>query len=141
MMVAKPLRDLINRFIVLTKEVEHVKDSKGNIIGHKLFVLEFNSNRDIEVWGATGRKDMGKEYILYLPRLTFGNYDSYFFEYSHLKGRKEQDFCINKYPEIKSVDDVECLDDTKVPEGFFISKKTSKKEFVNDEPQEEYIEF
>ena len=86
MMVAKPLRDIINRFIVLTKEVEHVKDLKGNVIGHKLYVLEFNSNKDIEHWGATGKKDNAKEYMLYLPRLTFGNYDSYFFEYSHLKG-------------------------------------------------------
>lgn len=142
MMVAKPLRDLINRFIVLTKEITHVKDIKGNVIGHKLYVLEFNSNKDIELWGSTGRKDNAKEYVLYLPRLTFGNYDSYYFEYSHLKGRYNQDFYIDKYPDITSIDDVEYIDDTEVPEGFLLSKKTTKKEVVEEASQQDnYYEF
>lgn len=145
MMVAKPLRDLVNRFIVLTKEVEHIRNSKGDVIGHKLFVLEFNSNKDIELWGSNGKTDKAKEYVLILDRLTFDHYDSYYFEYSHLKGRYNQDFNISTYPEIKSINEVELLDDTRIPDGFLIPKNVGNKKEEKQEKQvtieDEYYEF
>ena len=135
-LIAKNVRDLINRFIILTKPVIHLEDEKGNVIGHKLFILEFNSNMALERYLNSGNKAEASEYDLILERNTFDNYDSYFFEFLHLKGRENQDFRIIESPEIKDVEDVENLVSVDIPEGFFGGRKKSKEDLNEDDCEE-----
>lgn len=133
-LIAKNVRDLINRFIVLTKPVEHLKDVKGEVVGHKLFVLEFKSNIALERWLTNGKTDDCEEYELILNRKMYDNYDSYFFEFLHLKGRENQDFRIVVTDPVKTVDDVENLQDMTAPEGFHsnINKRNEEEKSIDD---------
>lgn len=126
MLIAKNVRDLVNRFILLTKEVEHIKDKDGNVIGHKLFVLEFKSNKDVELYDSTGNKNNAEEYILILDDCVFDNYDSWFFEFVHLRGRYKQDFHIEYYPDVTDIDELERLDSLLDPKDFYINSKEEK---------------
>lgn len=137
-LIAKNVRDLVNRFIILTKPVEHLKNDKGEVIGHKLFIVEFKSNVALEAWIKTGNKVNGEEYTLVLNRKTFDNYDSYFFEYLHLKGREDQDFRIVERNSVTSVDDVEELIGMEAPEGFY---KTSCKKITENTLEEDNEEY
>lgn len=135
-LIAKNVRDLINRFIILTKPVEHLKNNKGEVIGHKLFILEFHSNLGLEAWVKTGKKTDFEEYELILNRCMFNNYDSYFFEYLHLQGRENQDFRIIEKESISSIDDVENIASMTAPDGFY--KTSSKKTEEPPDTCEEY---
>lgn len=135
-LIAKNVRDLINRFIILTKPVEHLKNNKGEAIGHKLFILEFHSNLGLETWVKTGKKTDFEEYELILNRCMFNNYDSYFFEYLHLQGRENQNFRIIEKETISSIDDVENIASMTAPDGFY--KTNSKKTEEPPDICEEY---
>lgn len=138
-LIAKNVRDLVNRFVILTKPVEHIRNDKGIVIGHRLFVLEFKSNISLENWIKTGKKNDGEEYELLLKRCMFENYDSYFFEYLHLKGREMQDFRIEQSSQINSIDDVENLASMTAPDGFY---KTNKKQQEDStDLQDDYEEY
>lgn len=136
MLIAKNIRDITNRFIRLYKPCTHELDKDGNVCGHNLYVHEFHSNKDVEVWDSTGVEQNYEEYTLHLTKCYFDNYDSYFFRYFHLKGRSEQDFTIEKWPDITDIDDVEALTDEAgmtPPEGYY-KKKSDLKKGKSDPP-------
>lgn len=120
-------KKITNRFIYLYKECEEIKDLKGNVIGNKLFVLEWKHLRDVEYFERTTKKQNCEEYALLIDDVcVYDNYDSYYCRLLHLRGRENQDFRIEHFPEIKSLDDIEYFADEfgfNVPEGFYKTKK------------------
>lgn len=131
--ICTPIRRITNRFIYLHKRVEHIFDSDGNVIGHKLFVIEWNSNRDIEYFERTAKKQNCKEYVLVIDDMClFKNYDSKFCKFLHLRGREDQDFNIRVFPSINSIEDLELFGEDfgfDIPDGFY---KSSKKKIKNE---------
>lgn len=130
--VIKDLRDLCNRFIYLYKKLDDVYQG-GRIIGHRLYVWEFAEWGDLEKVLNGGKPKNFEEYTLYLHRNTRVNYDSYFCKYLHLKGRLGQQFKVEHFPEIKTVEDVEEFADVfglSPPVGYYVkqSKYAEKKE-------------
>lgn len=127
-------RQICNRFIYLDKEVEHVYDSKGNLSNHKLFVVEWRSYRDVNVFMKTGKRQNCEEYVLYLDMPCFGSYDTEFCKYLHLKGRENQDYRIEHHPVIHTLEDIESnsIINFSPPDGFLYSSN-QKKNFVEDE--------
>ena len=128
--ICTPLRRITNRFIYLKKECEEIKDLEGNVIGHKLFVIEWKNNRDVDLFERTSKKVNCEEYELIIDMCVYDNYDSHFCKFLHLMGREDQDFRIEHFPEIKSVEDINnfALEfGYQMPDGFL---KTNKKEKV-----------
>ena len=129
-------KKITNRFIYLHKECEEIKDGKGNVVGHKLFVFEFKHLRDVEYFERTTKKQNCDEYILIInDDFLYRNYDSRYCKYLHLKGRENQDFRIKHFPEIKTLDDVDNFAEEfgyTVPEGFYKSKNKDKKSLDDD---------
>lgn len=131
MLIAKNIRDITNRFIRLYKPCTHVLNKDGVCCGHKLYIHEFRSNKDVETWESTGVEQNYEEYTLELDRCYFNNYDSYFFRYFHLRGRSDQDFTIEKWPDIENIDDVEALSAESgmtPPDGYYKKKSDLKKD-------------
>ena len=124
-------RRITNRFIYLYKECEQVYNVEGVRVGHKLFVYEFNRNVDAELYESTGKKQNCKEYELILDLDMFDCYDNEFCKYLHLKGRALQDYVLEHFPDIKTIDDVENFAESigaVPPDNFFKnSKKVSEK--------------
>ena len=122
-------KKITNRFIYLEKECEEICDSKNNVIGHKLFVIEWHHLRDIEYFERTTKKQNCDEYELIISDMcVYNNYDSYYCRLLHLHGREDQDFRIEHFPEIKSLGDIEYFADEfgfTVPDGFYKTKKKS----------------
>lgn len=137
MTIAVNLRDLVNRFIFLTKEVTHIK--KDNIVvGHIFHIVEFSDSKDAEIYDKTGKINNGEEYDLQLNKCYFDNYDSYFCRYMHLKGRYGQSFSIRSWNNIQSVEDIEELEDllgVNIPEGYYVKKSDIKKAKAREGPQ------
>ena len=136
---------ITKRFIYLYKECEEIINSKGELIGHKLFVIEWNDYRDVELFERSTKKQNCKEYILIIDDVSHGlysNYDSYYCKYLHLKGRQNQDFRIEHFPEINSIDDIEYFADEfgfNMPEDYL--KKNTKKEKDNETAPVESFDF
>ncbi|MBQ8207038.1 MAG: hypothetical protein IJZ77_06200 [Bacilli bacterium] len=127
--ICTPLRRITNRFIYLTKECEPIKDSKGNVVGHKLFVIEWKNNRDVELFEKTSKKVNCEEYELIIDMCVFDNYDSHFCKFLHLVGRALQDFRIEHFPKIRTIEDIEnfCKEfGYTPPENFYKSNKKKK---------------
>lgn len=120
--VVSDIRNLCNRIIHLWKECEEIKDLKGEVVGHRLFVREFSSYDDFDKSRKSLKDVKFEEYELVLDRCYYKNYDSYMCRILHLKGRAEQDFLFEKFPEIKSIEDVENFGDMfglYVPKGYY----------------------
>ena len=126
MMVAKPVRDLCNRIIRLDKKCEEIKNSKGEVVGHRLYIIEFNSNADAESYVNNGVKKNCEEYILRIDRCHYENFLSEYFEFMHLIGREEQDFRVVSHKEIESVEDINEMTSILMPEGYLVSKYKKK---------------
>ena len=136
-------------FIFLYKECEHIYNSKGERIGHKLFVREFKRWQDAEKYDQTLKIENCEEYELIIDLDMFPCYDSKFCRYLHLYGRELQDYVIEHFPDIKDLDDVEELVKNYgiiPPDGFFKTKKVEnkpKKENVSfdDLPEDESVQY
>lgn len=137
-------RRITNRFIYLDREVEHIKDFEGNIVGHKLHVIEFRHNRDVENFERTSKLQNAKEYDLIIKKCIFENYDTEFCKYLHLQGRELQDFLVEHFPDIKSSEDIcNLLEEFGLlpPEGFFVSNRSRKVEVTKEEEIKPEYEF
>ncbi len=133
-------RNITNRFIYLHKECEEVLNLKGERVGHKLFVYEFNHHADAELFESKHEKRNCKEYELIIDLDLYNCYDNEFCKYLHLKGRELQDYVIEHFPEIKSIDDVERFADeigAVAPDGFFKNSKSSISSKTVDESDED----
>lgn len=145
--VVTMFRRITNRFIYLYKKCEVIYNLKGEIVGHKLFVYEFENNQDAELYESSLEKRNCKEYELIIDMNIFPCYDTKFCKYLHLKGRELQDYHIEHFPEIKSIDDVEYFADQiggVPPDNFYKnSKKTKNAEAKNQDdeqpPSDEYF--
>ena len=106
-MVVNTIRDLCNRFIVCLGAEEIKKEQF--VVGHKIHVIEFKNNGEFTHYLQTGKKDNGEEYIIRINACRYENYDSHLCRFLHLKGRELEDFCIEHFPEFKSIEDIECF--------------------------------
>ena len=138
-------RRITNRFIYLWKDCEVIYNSNGERVGHKLFVYEFNSNVDAEYFETKREKRNCKEYELVLDIDIWPCYDNEFCKYLHLKGREMQDYVLEHFPEIKTIDDVEQFAEdigAVMPDNFLKSfKKAENKKsenFVDDDVGSDY---
>lgn len=121
-------RHICNRFIFLEKKTEPIFNIKGEIVGHKLFVVEWNNYRDVDVFESSAKRQNCKEYTLILNTVIYGCYDTEFCKFLHLKGREQQDFKIEHFPDVKSIDDIEnsnCINFTP-PTGFLSNSQKQK---------------
>lgn len=139
MMVAKPVRDLCNRIIRLEKKCEEIKNAKGEVIGHRLFVIEFNSNADAESYVNNKIKKDCKEYILEIDRCHYENFLSEYFEFMHLIGRENQDFRIVPHKAIESIEDINEMTSILMPDNYLITKNKKKEVKQVEEPEEELL--
>lgn len=128
-------KKITNRFIYLDKECVEIRDSKGNVIGHKLFVIEWKHFRDVDLFERTAKKQNCEEYELVIKDIClYENYDSYYCRLLHLKGRDNQDFRIEHFPQVSSIEDIDMFAEEfgfSVPDGFYKTKK-KKEEKIND---------
>lgn len=136
-------RRICNRFIYLEKKTEEIKNIKGEVVGHKLFVVEWNAYRDVAVFEKTTKKQNCKEYTLILDQSIYGCYDTEFCKYLHIKGRENQKYHIEHHPEIKSIADIENNNviNFTPPPGFLLSSSKSKKQSRNDDFDDDIAEF
>lgn len=122
-------RRITNRFIYLEREVEMIENKEGVVVGHKLHVIEWHSNRDVEYFERTTKKQNCKEYDLIIDKCLFKNYDTEFCKYLHLLGRENQDFLIEHFKTIENIEDLDNFGEkfgTIAPEGFFLTNKIKK---------------
>lgn len=135
-------RHICNRFIYLEKQTEPILNVKGEIVGHRLFVVEWNNYRDVDVFENSTKRQNCKEYELILDSVIFGCYDTEFCKYLHIKGRENQDFHIEHFPDVKSIEDIENSDiiNFTPPPGFLNVKEKSSKpvDNINFEDLEEF---
>lgn len=117
---------LTGRFIHLYKEVEHIKNKDGVIVGHRFFVREWSDYRQVEAYERSPNSVVNyDEYELILNQCLFENYDTEFCRYLALEGRAFQDYIVKYFDKVENVDD---LDDFGVkfgiipPPGFFVGK-------------------
>ena len=129
-------RRINNRFIYLDKKVEMIKDREGIVIGHKMHVLEWTNNRDVEYFERTSNKQNCKEYDLIIDKCLFKNYDTEFCKYLHLLGREKQDFLVEKFKQVKKIEDLDNFGEEFgiiPPEGFFVTNYKNNSKTVNEE--------
>lgn len=138
-------RRLTNRFIFLYKKVEDIKNKDGIIVGHKLFIREWNDWQEMErYFGSKSKIQNYEEYELIIDMCMHDNYDTNYCKYLHLLGRKMQDFFIQHFSEITNVDEIEgMLEEFGViaPEGYFVSKGSkskSEKSSLSSPDEEEF---
>ena len=127
-------RRICNRFILLHDDVEMIKDREGIVVGHKLHVTEWTSNRDVEYFESSSNKKNCKEYDLIIHKCLFKNYDTEFCKYLYLIGRENQDFLIENFKKIEKIEDLENFGEEfgmTPPDGFFIGGR--KNEIVSEE--------
>lgn len=138
-------RRINNRFIYLQGEVEMLKDREGLVVGHKLHIVEWKSNRDVEYFEKTSNKKNCKEYDLIIRKCLFKNYDTEFCKYLHLIGRENQDFLIENFKKIEKIEDLTNFGEDfgmTPPDGFFIgSGKNNAVDKKDDSDLEENESF
>lgn len=138
-LIYKGMRELLNRIIYLYAPVEEIKDKNGIVIGHKLYAKEFKKYNQLEKYFETNNEKLVKEeYVLILNRCVYPNYNTKQCEYLALKGREMDDYIIEHFPEIKTVEDVETFVSNfglYMPEGYLIKSSDflKKKQSENDE--------
>ncbi|MBR4003777.1 MAG: hypothetical protein IKI95_06990, partial [Clostridia bacterium] len=119
-------REIIDEFMYIEK-LEHKTDICGNVVGHIWHIIEWTDWQSLSAFLRTGNLTNCKKYIIENNKCLFENYDSYFFRYLHLKGRKKQDFKIEHFPSISSIEDIERFGDVfglNMPLDFLKSKET-----------------
>lgn len=125
------MRSLCNRVIYLHDFVKEITDKNGFCIGHKLFIKEFKKYSFFERYLQTNKDEfVNDEYTLIIPKCVYENYDSYQCRMLHLKGRREQDFYIEHFPKIESIDDVETFAENfglYAKEGYYVKPSDLKK--------------
>ena len=134
------VRSLFNRIIYLYSPVEEIKDKNGFVVGHKLYIKEFKKYTFFEKYLQTSKEDFVSEtFELDLRRCVYSNFDSYQCEMLHLKGREEEDFVIEHFPDIKTIDDIESFANNfglYAKEGYYIKpgdlKRVQKQELENN---------
>ena len=126
MMIAKPIRDLFGRILILKSKVKHIKNNKGVVIGHLLHIIEFNSNASAESYVNNGQNKDGREYYLKLDRCIFNNYLSDYFEFMSLIGREKQDFRIVEHLDIRSIVDINKMSSILMPEDYLVPRFKKK---------------
>lgn len=123
-LVYKGMRNLCNRIIYLHEKTQEILDRHGFVVGHKLFVKEFKKYSFFERYLQTNNADLVKEeYTLILDRCVYENYDSKQCRYLHLKGRENEDYYVEYFPDIKTIDDVETFADNfglYAREGYYV---------------------
>lgn len=133
-LIYKGMRELCNRVLYLYEKTEEIKDKDGVVLGHKLFVKEFKKYKHFEKYYETNNENLiFEEYVLIIPKCVYKNYDSYQCRLLHLKGRSEDDYIFEYFPEIKSIEDVEVFASNfgLIPrEGYYV--KASKTVSVKD---------
>ena len=138
------MRNLLNRIIYLYQDVEEIVNSDGVVIGHKLYVKEFKKYSQLERYFDTMNEKLIKdEYVLILDRCVYSNYNTKQCEYLALKGREMQDYIIEHFPEIKTMEDVEKFIANfglYMPEGYLI-KPGSAAKIKNESNQNDYEEL
>ncbi len=136
-------KQITNRFIHLFEGVEDIKNKDGVIVDHKLYVREWTNYKDVEKFEESGKVQNCEEYCLLLGKCLHENFDTNYCKYLHLQGRKFQDFMIEHFSEIKTVED---LDNFGVdfgiipPEGFFVKKSSRGNKKLKEDTQEELID-
>ena len=133
MMVAKPIRDLFNRILILENKVEEIKDMKGNVIGHKLFIIEFSSNADAEKFVNNRQEHNAKRYLLIINKCMYANFLSDYFEFMSLIGAEDKDYRIIPHIKIENIDNINSMTSILMPEGFLLDKKVSKSNLNKNE--------
>lgn len=140
-LIYKGIRSLLNRVIYLWKDCEEIKNGEGIVIGHKLYVREFKKYNDLEKYLEDTRINNYVEYTLILNKCVYENYDSYQCRYIHLFGRENQDFRIEHFPKINSIEDVQVfvnLFGSFEPDGYYIKNVPKKKENINENDNDEF---
>lgn len=125
-LIAPNVREIIDEFMYIEK-LEHKTDICGNVVGHIWHIIEWTDWQSLSAFLRTGNLTNCKKYIIENNKCLFENYDSYFFRYLHLKGRKKQDFKIEHFPSISSIEDIERFGDVfglNMPLDFLKSKET-----------------
>ena len=129
-LICPNVRELVDEFIYIEK-LQHIYDIHGNCIGHIWSVIEWTEWQSVSNFLKNGNYANCRKYKIKSNKCLFENYDSYFLRYMHLKGRKKQDFFIEHFPTINSVEDIEKFGDVfglNVPNGFLKSKETEYSE-------------
>lgn len=135
------MRSLFNRVIYLYDFVEEIKDSKGIVVGHKLFVKEFKRYSFFEKYLQSANESLCETYELILNKCVYSNFNTYQCEMLHLKGREEQDYIIEHFPDIKTIDDINAFAESfglYATEGYYV--KPSSLESVQKSEIEKGIE-
>ena len=130
------VRELVDRFI-MCRGVVDCYDIKGRIKCHQWDLVEWEDWACVETYLNSGKLVNCKQYRYRNDMCLYECYDTKFMRYLHLKGRKKQDFTVQQFPQINSIEDVEKYGDLfglNVPKGFF------KKE-INQTIKEEEMEF
>lgn len=139
------VRKLFNRVIYLYQNVVEILDRDKIVVGHKLFIKEFRNYKLLEKYSETNNENLVlKTYELILRKCVYKNYDSKQCRYIHLKGRKDQDYRIEHFPEIESIEDVENFAKTfgaVAPDDYYLNSKANSKNNLNDEVVEQSEEF
>lgn len=124
-LVYNGIRGLFNRIFYLYQKTEPIYDKNNVCVGHKLFIKEFKRYQWFDQYMENHNENLVfQTYELILRKCMYENYDSKQCRYLHLKGRKDQDYTIEHFPEISTVEDVENFVDTfgmVDPDGYYIS--------------------
>ncbi len=136
---------LTNRFIHLYKDVEHILNRDGVVIGHKLFCYQWTDYCDVVVFETSKKLQNYEEFELVIDGCFFDNYDTEFCRFLHLEGREFQDFCIKLFDFPEKYEDLFNFGEKfgiLPPEGFFVSKarktvETNTDTQFNDETEED----
>ena len=134
------VRDLCDRVIYLWKSCDEIKNVDGEIVGHKLYVREFKKYNDLALYLKDTRTNNYVEYTLILNKCVYENYDSYQCRYIHILGRENQDFRIEYFPKIKTIEDVNAFAKNfgaRIPEVYYVTdspiNKSQEEEKVDDD--------
>lgn len=145
-LVYKRMRNLCNRIIYLHENTQEIVDRDGLVVGHKLYVKEFKKYQQFERYLDSNKSELiFKEYTLILKKCVYSNYDSKQCRYLHLKGREQQDYILEHFPKIQTIEDVNAfIENFNViaPEGYYVKpsqfKKQSEDEMSMETDMEEY---
>ena len=136
-LIYKGMRELLNRIIYLYKDTEEVIDKEGNVKGHRLYIKEFKKYKYLEKYLENSNENLVMyTYILELVGCLYSNYDSYQCKMLHLNGRTDDDYNIAKFPDIKTIEDVEMFAENfglYPPEGYYVKPSTNVKQSNNKE--------
>lgn len=129
-LICPNVRELVDEFMYIEK-LEHDYDIHRDCIGHTWTIIEWIEWSSCANFLKSGKLENCRKYKIHCDKCLFENYDSFFLRYIHLKGRKNQDFKIEHFPTINTVDDIEKFGDTfglTMPADFLKTKETEYSE-------------